>query len=45
MPAILIETGFISNKAEAKHLTNRLYQKRFARYIANGIDNYFRKNP
>jgi N-acetylmuramoyl-L-alanine amidase len=45
MPAILIETGFISNKLEAKHLVNKTYQKRYATYIANGIDNYFRKNP
>jgi len=45
MPAILIETGFISNKNEAVRLKNRTYQKRYAKYIANGIDNYFRKNP
>jgi N-acetylmuramoyl-L-alanine amidase len=45
MPAILIETGFISNKKEALRLKNRLYQKRYAKYIADGIENYFRKNP
>ena len=45
MPAILIETGFISNKKEALRLKNRTYQKRYAKYIAEGIDNYFRKNP
>ena len=45
MPAILIETGFISNKSEALRLKNKTYQKRFAKYIAEGIDNYFRKNP
>jgi len=45
MPAILIETGFISNKQEALRLSNRTYQKRYAKYIADGIDNYFRKNP
>ncbi len=45
MPAILIETGFISNKNEAKKLINKTYQKRYAKYIADGIDNYFRKNP
>jgi len=45
MPAILIETGFISNKNEAKKLINKIYQKRYAKYIADGIDNYFRKNP
>jgi len=45
MPAILIEIGFISNKIEAKKLVNRTYQKRYAEYIAEGIDSYFRKNP
>jgi len=45
MPAILIEAGFISNKGEALNLRNRSYQKRYAKYIADGIDNYFRKNP
>jgi len=45
MPAILIETGFISNKNEALRLKNRTYQKRYAKFIAEGIDNYFRKNP
>ncbi|NPA55991.1 MAG: N-acetylmuramoyl-L-alanine amidase [Epsilonproteobacteria bacterium] len=45
MPAILIETGFISNKLEARRLDSYKYQKRYAKYIADGIDNYFRKNP
>ena len=45
MPAILIETGFISNKMEALRLINKTYQKRYAQFIANGIDDYFRKNP
>jgi N-acetylmuramoyl-L-alanine amidase len=45
MPAILIETGFISNKSEARKLVNKTYQRRYAKYIADGIDNYFRKNP
>jgi N-acetylmuramoyl-L-alanine amidase len=44
MPAILIETGFLTNKEEAKRLNNHLYQKRFAIGIANGIDSYFIKN-
>ena len=44
MPAILIETGFISNKMEAKRLSNKIYQKRYAQYIANGIESYFLKN-
>ena len=44
MPAILIETGFISNKKEALKLKNKTYQKRYAKYIADGMDNYLRKN-
>jgi N-acetylmuramoyl-L-alanine amidase len=45
MPAILIETGYLSNKIEAKRLNSKTYQKRLAKYIADGIENYFRKNP
>ncbi len=45
MPAILIETGYISNKLEAYRLSSKSYQKRYAKYIADGIDSYFRKNP
>jgi len=44
MPAILIETGFLTNKKEALRLNNSLYQKRLATGIANGIDSYFLKN-
>jgi N-acetylmuramoyl-L-alanine amidase len=44
MPAILIETGFLSNKMEAKRLNSKTYQKLYAKYIAEGIDNYFMKN-
>jgi N-acetylmuramoyl-L-alanine amidase len=44
MPAILIETGFLTNKKEASRLNNSLYQKRLATGIADGIDSYFRKN-
>jgi N-acetylmuramoyl-L-alanine amidase len=44
MPAILIETGFLTNKKEASRLNNSLYQKRLATGIANGINSYFEKN-
>jgi len=44
MPAILIETGYLSNKIEAKRLNSKSYQKRVAKYIADGIESYFRKN-
>ncbi len=44
MPAVLIEVGFITNPTEAKRLANRLYQKRLAKGIADGIERYFIKN-
>jgi N-acetylmuramoyl-L-alanine amidase len=45
MPAVLIETGFISNPNEAIRLKNRTYQDYFARGIADGVDGYFARNP
>ncbi|QCI27839.1 N-acetylmuramoyl-L-alanine amidase [Caminibacter pacificus] len=44
MPAILIETGYLTNPIEAKRLFNSDYQKRLAKGIAKGIANYFKKN-
>jgi N-acetylmuramoyl-L-alanine amidase len=40
MPAILIETGFGSNDAEARYLTSAAGQQRLARAIAEGIERY-----
>ena len=45
MPAILIETGFLTNPMEAKRLFNSDYQSRLAKGIAIGVYNYFKKNP
>ncbi len=45
MPAVLIETGYITNPIEGDRLFNPFYQKHFAEGIARGIDNYFLKNP
>jgi len=45
MPAILIETGYLTNPTEAKRLFNPNYQNLLAKGIAIGIYNYFRKNP
>ncbi len=45
MPAVLVEVGFVSNPMEAKRLSNRTYQKRFAQGLAEGIERYFIKNP
>ena len=44
MPAILIETGFLTNPMEAKRLFNPTYQKLLAKGIANGVVAYFLKN-
>ncbi len=45
MPAILIETGFLTNPMEAKRLFNTQYQKRLAKGIAKGVQIYFSLNP
>jgi N-acetylmuramoyl-L-alanine amidase len=42
MPAILIETGYISNSLERKRLFNRYYQDRLAKGIAEGIVRFLR---
>jgi len=44
MPAILIETGFLTNPMEEKRLFNPLYQERMAKGIANGVKAYFLLN-
>ena len=41
MPAVLVETGFITNPREAKRLSSRNYQKTLARGLANGVERYF----
>ena len=41
MPAVLIETGFITNPREAKRLVDKKYQKRLAKGIADGVERYF----
>jgi N-acetylmuramoyl-L-alanine amidase len=42
MPAILVETGFITNPSEASRLVNSAYQERMAAAIAKGIDQFLR---
>ncbi len=44
MPAVLIETGYITNPTEAERLFNPFYQKLLAKGIADGIESYFYKN-
>jgi N-acetylmuramoyl-L-alanine amidase len=46
IPSILVETGFISNKAEARKLSHPAYQQKMADSIFKGIHEYFlRKAP
>ncbi len=43
MPAVLVETAFISNHREEKRLKSASYQERLARGIAEGIRAYTKK--
>ena len=43
MPAILVETGFISNPREAKRLVNPKYQQRICEAIVIGIKKYIKE--
>ena len=45
IPALLIETGFISNPGEAKKLATSSYQKKMAREIFTGLTEYFYNSP
>lgn len=41
MPAVLVETGFMSCPAELWRLCDQAYQKALAQGIANGVERYF----
>jgi N-acetylmuramoyl-L-alanine amidase len=41
MPSVLVECGFISNKAEEKKLLSEDYQKKVAKAICDGVASYF----
>ena len=43
VPAILIETGFVSNPAEGRKLTTSAYQHKIATAIAQGIETFLGK--
>jgi N-acetylmuramoyl-L-alanine amidase len=43
MPAVLVETSFISNPRECKRLTNPKYQQRLVEGIVKGIKKYIRE--
>ncbi|MEQ9452845.1 MAG: N-acetylmuramoyl-L-alanine amidase [Pseudomonadales bacterium] len=45
MPSMLVETGFISNPAEARRLSQAEHQSKLARAIANGVVQFMRDNP
>jgi len=45
MPAMLVETGFISNATEEKRLKDPAYQRRVASAILDGINAFFRNQP
>ena len=42
MPTIIVECGFLSNQREADLLAGKDYQKKIAKAIATGIDEYLR---
>lgn len=45
MPSILVETGYLSNPTEAKRLSQREHQRKLAKALAAGIQNYLTKAP
>ena len=45
VPSILVETGFLSNPAEARRLASSRYQRRIAGAIAEGVRDYLLRNP
>ncbi len=45
MPSTLIEMGYLTNKADARKLNTKSYQKTIAHSIYNGLINYIDKSP
>jgi N-acetylmuramoyl-L-alanine amidase len=45
MPAVLIETGYLTNPLDERHLFNPQFQNLLAKGIAQGVKLYFEKNP
>jgi len=45
VPSILVETGFISNPAEARKLSTSEYRQTMAETLNRGIQNYFNRQP
>jgi N-acetylmuramoyl-L-alanine amidase len=40
VPVVLVETGFMTNRAERRRLERPAYQRRIARGLANGVDEF-----
>lgn len=45
MPAMLVETAFISNPDEERRLTDPAYQRTLAKAVLQGVDAYFTRQP
>jgi N-acetylmuramoyl-L-alanine amidase len=45
MPAMLVETGFISNPDEERRLRDPAYQAQLARAVLDGVTQYFTRQP
>ncbi|HVJ36431.1 MAG TPA: N-acetylmuramoyl-L-alanine amidase [Stenotrophomonas sp.] len=45
MPAMLVETAFISNPAEERRLTDPSYQRRLAGAVLDGVNTFFTRQP
>jgi len=45
MPAMLVETAFISNPDEERRLIDPAYQRSLARAVLAGVDTYFQRQP
>jgi len=45
MPAMLVETAYISNPTEERLLTDPVYQRKLAGAILRGVDTYFLRQP
>jgi N-acetylmuramoyl-L-alanine amidase len=45
VPAVLVETGFLSNPQDRRLLHTVAYQRKVARGLANGVDAYIKRPP
>jgi N-acetylmuramoyl-L-alanine amidase len=45
MPAMLVETAFISNPDEEKRLNDPTHQRKLARAVLDGVNTYFTRQP